>query len=150
MFLADRPLPATVNVRAIDHLNLRIPADGVADARRFYADRLGLALDNVDRFEAGEKPFFDVRLAPEHVLHLRPTEEFTDPDRTDFDHVALVVEEEIGTVKRRLAEAGVEVEAELDGPLGATGEADAVYVRDPFGYRIELKEPVEPADQRRG
>lgn len=132
-----------MDVRAIDHLNLRIPEDGVADARRFYVDRLGFELDNYDRFESGDKPFFDVRLAPEHVLHLWPTDEFTTPDGTNYDHVALLVDADIEAVKRDLADAGVDVEEELDGPLGATGEADAVYVRDPFGYRVELKEPAE-------
>ncbi|ESP89598.1 VOC family protein [Candidatus Halobonum tyrrellensis] len=131
-----------MNVRSIDHLNLAIPDDGIEAARRFYVDGLGLSLDNVDRFESGDKPFFDVRLSSEHVLHLRPTDGFVEPDGTDYHHVALVVEEDIETVRARLAEAGIDIERELDGPLGATGEADAVYVRDPFGYRVELKEPV--------
>ncbi|PHQ37449.1 lactoylglutathione lyase, partial [Halorubrum persicum] len=30
----------------------------------------------------------------------------------------------------------------LDEPLGAVGESSAVYVRDPFGYRVELKARV--------
>ena len=132
-----------MNVRALDHVNLRIPEDGAEAARRFYVDGLGFELDNYDRFEAGDKPFFDVRLTPDHVLHLRPTDGFVEPDGTAYDHLALVVEEDIETVKDRLADAGIEVERELDAPLGATGEADAVYVRDPFGYRVELKEPVE-------
>ncbi|MFC7097386.1 VOC family protein [Halobaculum marinum] len=131
-----------MNVRTIDHVNLRIPADGLADARAFYADGLGLSLEGVDRFEAGEKPFFDVRLAPEHVIHLWPTDDFDPPTATNYDHVALVVEEDVETVRTELGDAGIDVEQELDSPLGATGEAGAVYVRDPFGYRVELKEPV--------
>ncbi|MFC7069890.1 VOC family protein [Halobaculum lipolyticum] len=132
-----------MNVRTIDHVNLRIPADGLAAARAFYADGLGFELEGVDRFESGAKPFFDVRLAPAHVIHLWPTEEFAAPAATNYDHVALVVEEDVETVTADLADAGIAVERELDSPLGATGEAGAVYVRDPFGYRVELKEPVE-------
>jgi hypothetical protein len=45
-------------------------------------------------------------------------------------------------VKERLAAAGVPVGSELESPLGATGRAPSVYVEDPFGYRMELKEPV--------
>ena len=131
-----------MDVRTIDHVNLRISADGLADARAFYADGLGFELEGVDRFEAGEKPFFDVRLAPEHVIHLWPTDEFDPPTATNYDHVALVVEADVETTTAALADAGIEVERTLDGPLGATGEAGAVYVRDPFGYRVELKEPV--------
>lgn len=142
MFLVSRPRLPDVHVRTIDHVNLRIPADGLADARDFYADALGFELAGVDRFEAGEKPFFDVRLAPEHVIHLWPTDEFDAPGATNYDHVALVVDEDIESVRETLDDAGVAVERELDSPLGATGEAGAVYVRDPFGYRVELKEPV--------
>jgi len=143
MFLVSRPCTSPVNVRTIDHVNLRIPADGLGAARAFYADALGFELEGVARFEAGEKPFFDVRLAPEHVIHLWPTDAFDAPRATNYDHVALVVDEEIEAVKATLADAGIEVEQELDSPLGATGEAPAVYVRDPFGYRVELKAPVE-------
>jgi catechol 2,3-dioxygenase-like lactoylglutathione lyase family enzyme len=132
-----------VHVRTIDHVNLRIPADGLSDARAFYADALGFELEGVERFETGEKPFFDVRLAPAHVIHLWPTKEFDAPEATNYDHVALVVEEPLEAVKATLTDAGVEVEQELDSPLGATGEAGAVYVRDPFGYRVELKEPAD-------
>ncbi|WP_073308781.1 VOC family protein [Halobaculum gomorrense] len=131
-----------MHARTIDHVNLRIPADGLADAQAFYADALGFELAGVDRFEAGEKPFFDVRLAPEHVIHLWPTDEFDAPKATNYDHLAIVVEEDVKAVKATLADAGIEVERELADPLGATGEAAAVYVRDPFGYRVELKEPA--------
>ncbi|UIP00106.1 VOC family protein [Halobaculum sp. CBA1158] len=134
-----------MQVRAIDHVNLRIPADGLDDARAFYADGLGLELEGVERFESGDKPFFDVRLSPAHVIHLWPTESFEPPTATNYDHVALVVDESVETVIDRLDDAGIGVEKRLDAPLGATGEAAAVYVRDPFGYRVELKEPVEPA-----
>lgn len=144
-FVASATDTGRVHARTIDHVNLRIPADGLDAAREFYADGLGFDLEGVDRFEAGDKPFFDVRLAPEHVIHLWPSEEFTSPTGSNFNHVALVVEEDVGEVKEQLALGGIEVEKELDSPLGATGEAGAVYVRDPFGYRVELKEPVTPA-----
>ena len=45
----------------------------------------------------------------------------------------------IDHVNLRVPAAGVDVEMELDAPLGATGRAPAVYVEDPFGYRSELK-----------
>lgn len=132
-----------MDVRSIDHPNLRIPADGLADAKRFYRDALGFELEGLDRFEADETPFFDVRLAPGQVVHLWPSEEFTKPDGTNYDHVALVVEEDIEAIEMTLDEAGIAVERRLDNPLGATGRAPAVYVRDPFGYRVELKQRVE-------
>jgi len=130
-----------MQARHIDHVNLRIPADGVDDAREFYGERLGFGIED-DSYAAGEKPFFDVRLTPEAVVHLWPTDSFEPPTATNYDHVAVLVEESIAEIEAELDEAGVEVEETLDSPLGATGEAPAVYVRDPFGYRVELKAPV--------
>ncbi|WP_313692638.1 VOC family protein [Halorarum halobium] len=132
-----------MNARTIDHATLHVPTDGLEDARAFYGDALGFDLAGVERFEAGETPFFDVRLTPEHLLHLWPTEEFAEPDGTGYDHLALVVEEGIEAITAELNAAGVEIERRLENPVGATGRAPAVYVRDPFGYRVELKEPVE-------
>jgi catechol 2,3-dioxygenase-like lactoylglutathione lyase family enzyme len=129
-----------MNVETIDHLNLRIPEDGVADALDFYGDGLDLEIEGLQRYESGEKPFFDVRLAPEHVIHLWPTPEFDPPEATNYDHVALLVTESIAEITEQLDSAGIEIETRLDSPLGATGEAPAVYIRDPFGYRVELKE----------
>jgi catechol 2,3-dioxygenase-like lactoylglutathione lyase family enzyme len=128
-----------MDVSHVDHVNLHIPADGVEEAVEFYVDRLGFDTDRMDAFEAGEKPFFSVRLAPTHVVHLWPSQEFEPPTGEHYDHLALVVDHDIGEITDRLAEAGVVVEERLDAPTGATGTAPAVYVRDPFGYRVELK-----------
>ncbi|MDZ5810033.1 VOC family protein [Halorubrum sp. AD140] len=130
-----------MRARHIDHVNLRIPEDGVDDAREFYGDRLGFGIEDA-LYAADEKPFFDVRLSATAVIHLWPTDEFAPPTATNYDHVAVVVEEPIGEIEDELKAAGVAVEKRLDSPLGATGEAPAVYVRDPFGYRVELKARV--------
>ncbi|CDK40692.1 lactoylglutathione lyase [Halorubrum sp. DM2] len=130
-----------MNARHIDHVNLRIPEDGVDDAREFYGDALGFGIEDA-LYAADDKPFFDVRLSATAVIHLWPTAEFEPPTPTNYDHVAVVVEESVDETATELADAGVEVEKTLDSPLGATGEAGAVYVRDPFGYRVELKARV--------
>jgi catechol 2,3-dioxygenase-like lactoylglutathione lyase family enzyme len=128
-----------MDVKTIDHVNLRIPTDGIDDAVEFYGDRLGFTIEGLERHERGEQSFFDVRLAEVHVLHLWPAAAFEPPSGDNFNHVALVVEADIETVTERLAAADVSIESELESPLGATGRAPAVYVEDPFGYRIELK-----------
>ena len=130
-----------MQARHIDHVNLRIPEDGVDEARKFYRDRLGFGIEDA-LYAADEKPFFDVRLSATAVIHLWPTDEFEPPAATNYDHVAVVVEESIEDIEAELDASGVEVEKTLDSPLGATGEAPAVYVRDPFGYRVELKARV--------
>ena len=130
-----------MRARHIDHVNLRIPEDGTDDAREFYGETLGFGIEDA-LYAAGEKPFLDVRLSATAVIHLWPTDEFERPTKTNYDHVAVVVEESIEEIERELEDAGVEVEKTLDSPLGATGEAGAVYARDPFGYRVELKARV--------
>ena len=127
--------------RHIDHVNLRIPADGADDAREFYGERLGFGIEDA-LYAAGEKPFFDVRLSATAVIHCWPTDEFEPPTATNYDHVAVVVEGSADDIQAELDAAGVEVEQSLDAPVGAVGESPAVYVRDPFGYRVELKARV--------
>ena len=128
-----------MDVEAIDHVNLRIPkAGGVERATEFYVDVLGFTVEGFDLYPE-EKPFFSVRLSEDSVIHLWPTEEFETPHRREnYDHVALRLAEDVEDIKSRLDAGGVEIEQELE-PLGATGVAPAVYVRDPFGYRVELK-----------
>lgn len=122
----------------IDHVKLRIPADGVDTAFAFYRDALGFGIDGMDLYESGEKPFFSVRLAPGAVIHIEPDEGFESPARTAYDHVAVRIDDTIAGIEQDLDAAGVEIDRRLD-PLGATGVAPAVYVTDPFGYRLELK-----------
>jgi catechol 2,3-dioxygenase-like lactoylglutathione lyase family enzyme len=129
---------AGMDATAIDHVNLRIPADGLDAAVGFYRDALGFDVENRDLFESGEKPFFSVRLTPASVIHLRPAEDFEPPAETAFDHVAIEFAHDIDELCDHLEAAGVEIDRRLE-PLGATGVAPAVYVTDPFGYTLELK-----------
>jgi len=127
-----------MDVSAIDHVNIRIPEDGVDDAVAFYRDGLGLEPENLDRYRDGERTIFSVRLNEQSIVHIRPVESFTPPDGEGFDHFAIAVDEPIEAVRERLEEADIPIERDGN-PLGATGRAPAVYVRDPFGYPIELK-----------
>lgn len=128
-----------MDVRHMDHVNLRTPADALDAARAFYEERLGFPLEGVGAFETGEKPFFDVRLAPTAVIHLWPSDDFEPPTGANYRHACVVVEQPIEDVKEELDDVGVEVVMELDSPRGATGVGPAVYVADPFGYRLEIK-----------
>jgi catechol 2,3-dioxygenase-like lactoylglutathione lyase family enzyme len=122
---------------AVDHPTLTIPADGVETAVDFYTD-LGFSIEGRDRYESGERPILAVRLTPDSVIHLRPSEGFEPPSGDAFDHVAIRVDADVDAIRETLTAAGAEIERELV-PLGATGEAPAVYARDPFGYLLELK-----------
>lgn len=128
-----------MHARAIDHVNLRIPEEGVAAALEFYRDVLGFEPENLDAYRAGDRRSFSVRLGPSAVIHFRPVDSFDEPIGENFDHVAIVVEATVAEVTAQLGEADIEIERE-GSPLGATGRHPAVYVRDPFGYLLELKQ----------
>lgn len=123
----------------LDHANLTIPEDRVDDAVAFYREALGFELEDLDAYRAGERPIFSVRLSESSLLHLSPSENFEPPEETNFDHVAIVVEDSMDAIQQQLSDAGIDVEREPRELKGATGSAPAVYVRDPFGYRIEIK-----------
>lgn len=128
-----------MRVNTIDHVNLLIPKGGVDDALGFYGDTLGFETENLDAYERGERSIFSFRLTPTSVIHIRPDESFKRPDQANFDHYALVVEDSLDEVQETLRNSGVEIIREGN-PLGATGRNSAVYVEDPFGYLIELKQ----------
>lgn len=128
-----------MNPSHLDHVNLRIPVEGVDDAVAFYRDTLGFELEDLNAYRAGERPIFSVRLSETSLIHVSPSEEFDPPGERNFDHVAIVVDDPIDAIERDLREAGVEIEREARDLKGATGTAPAVYARDPFGYRVEIK-----------
>jgi len=128
-----------MNGTAIDHVKLHIPDDSVETAVGFYRDVLGFEITGMDLYESGEKPFFSIRFAPGAVIHLEPDAAF-DPAaaRSAYDHVAVRVDDTIEGIESSLSAADVEIDRRIDA-LGATGVAPAVYITDPFGYRLELK-----------
>lgn len=128
-----------MQVERIDHVNIRIPADRVEEAVRFYRDVLGFEPYKLDAYRDGERTSFFFRMGETALITIRPVESFRDPDDTNYDHCCLIVDATIAEVKERLEEHGIDIEREST-PLGSQGRAPAVYIRDPFGYRFELKE----------
>lgn len=135
---------------AMDHVNLRYPEDELATALEFYVEKLGFEAELVAYDEDGE-PYvdhpshFSVRLGETSLMHMTPESDptiinrYQDAERTGFDHVGILFDEPLSAIKARLDEAGIEVHREFE-PTGATGTAPAVFVIDPFGYMLELKE----------
>lgn len=133
---------------AIDHLNLKIPPDGHDRALAFYRDTLGFDADRLDGFATDELPFFAIRLTDRSVIHFWPDLDFEPPSGQNYNHLSIHLDEPIESIKETLDTAGVSPEDERK-VLGATGTARAVYVRDPFGYLVELKARHDSAPEGR-
>jgi catechol 2,3-dioxygenase-like lactoylglutathione lyase family enzyme len=119
-----------VSVRAIDHVNIRAPADDIAKLKQFYCDVVGL--------REGWRPAFESRghwlYAGDHpIVHLVEG----DPDRArtsaGIDHVSFL-STDIDDFANRLREHGVEFRISQVPTLGLT----QLLLRDPLGLGVEI------------
>jgi len=133
---------APLTVTALDHFVLR-----VRDLERsigFYRDVLGLPIECLDEYRAGTRPFVSARVGGQ-LIDLVPDPSY-DPEAGmrsgGFLHLCVRVR---GSLERdvlpRVRNGAVEViENAPMIRLGATGYGSSIYVRDPDGYVVELKE----------
>jgi catechol 2,3-dioxygenase-like lactoylglutathione lyase family enzyme len=127
-----------LRIIAPDHTNWRVR--DLEASLSFYRDILGLEPFGLEEYRRGERPLVSLRVTQDFILHLTPDPEFERGPTGGYDHLALVVEEaKPDELAKHLREAGVEVERQFESITGARGEGPALYVRDPDGYRIELK-----------
>lgn len=131
-----------VSITALDHFVLR-----VRDLDRsvaFYRDVLGLPIECLEEYRAGTRPFVSARLGG-HLLDLVPDPTY-DPSvglsSGGFMHFCVRVTGALARdVLPRVRARGVEVIEETPMVrLGATGYGLSIYIRDPDGYIVELKE----------
>ena len=127
-----------MRVTSADHTNWRVR--DLEASLGFYRDVLGLEPFGLEEYRRGERPLVSLRVTENFILHLTPDPEFERGLTGGYDHLALVVE---GTqpdeLAKRLQRMGVEVEKQFESIVGARGAGPALYVRDPDGYRVELK-----------
>ncbi|HZS35133.1 MAG TPA: VOC family protein [Methylomirabilota bacterium] len=128
---AHRP---PLEVLELDHVVLRV-RDQVA-SQRFYTEVLGLALDHVN--EAAR--LVQLR-AGRHLIDLLPlSREEAAPEPAGLDHVCLAVRcADLPRLVEWLRARGVPIDGEVSVRRGAFGEGESIYIRDPDGYRLELK-----------
>ena len=119
-----------MRIVAIDHVQLAMPAGREAEARRFYAELLGIPerAKPPELAARGGAWFEDGPLK----VHLGVDADFRPAKKA---HPALVVRG-LRELVARLHAAGVDVvEDPQDG-------FDRIYADDPFGNRLELLEPL--------
>lgn len=119
-----------MRITEIDHVVLN-----VADAHRsleFYSGVLGLEPVRLAEWEAGEAPFVSVRVHDGFIIDLMEIERTGE----NADHFCLVVEDDLDEL---VAEGVIEPEAGPMDLFGARGQGWSVYLRDPDGNRVELR-----------
>ncbi len=127
-----------MKVVGADHTNFRVK--NLEASLSFYGDILGLEPFGLEEYRRGERPIVSLRITENFILHLIPDPEFERASIGGYDHLALVVENaEPDELAEHLRTSGVEVEKQFESIAGARGEGPALYLRDPDGYRVELK-----------
>lgn len=120
-----------MRVTGLDHIVLK-----VADARRsleFYAGTLGLEPVRQAEWEAGEAPFVSVRVSDDVIIDLMEMERSGE----NADHFCLVIDDDLDQL---VADGVVEPEFPPAELFGARGQGWSVYVKDPDGNRVELRQ----------
>jgi glyoxylase I family protein len=131
-----------IRVTALDHFVLRVR--NLDASLAFYGTLLGLPVESLDEYRAGSRPFVSVR-AGTSLIDLVPDRTY-DPESGmrsgGFLHFCVRVAGRLSEeVLPRLRQAEVEIMEESPMMrLGATGYGASIYVRDPDGYVVELKE----------
>jgi len=122
----------------LDHVVLHVRDQEAS--RRFYTEVLGCTLDHVNAAAS----LVQLRFG-EHLIDLLPGDGGEGGAR-GLDHFCLSVRcTDLAAVREALAARGVTVEGEVVERRGAFGSGPSLYLRDPDGYRIELK-PRRPPD----
>ena len=115
----------------LDHVVLRVRDQEVS--RRFYTEKLGCTVDHVNE----RISLMQLRFG-EQLIDLLPGER--GPDGSGMDHVCLSIRcTDPAAARAALVESGVAVEGGVVERRGAFGTGPSLYLRDPDGYRIELK-----------
>lgn len=117
----------------LDHVVLRVRDQDAS--RRFYVDLLGCSVDHVnERASLVQLRFGD------QLIDLLPAAGPPPADGAGLDHVCLSIRcPDLEAVRAALAGRGVAVDGEVVSRRGAYGTGPSLYIRDPDGYRIELK-----------
>lgn len=135
----------SIRATALDHFVLRVRDLEVSLG--FYRDLLGLPIESLDEYRSGTRPFVSARVGGS-LIDLVPDPTY-DPEAGmrsgGFLHLCVRVSGRLAEeVLPRVRARGFEILEET--PLvrmGATGYGPSVYVRDPDGYVVELKEESE-------
>lgn len=126
-----------MTVTGIDHVQIAAPAGCEAQARAFYGAQLGMQeLPKPEPIRARGGCWFR---AGAQELHIGVEAEFAPARKA---HPGLVVSD-LGAVRARFREAGIEWEDDTK-----IAGVERLFVHDPFGNRLELRDQVGSAVEK--
>src|ERR1700674_3952971 len=123
----------------IDHVVLRVRDQAVS--QKFYVDVLGCTVARVnERISLIHLRFGDQLIDLVPVSAPAPAGAAPAPEGVGMDHLCLSIEcDDVGKLADELVRRGVTLDGKVSDRFGAYGTGPSVYVRDPDGYRVELK-----------
>jgi catechol 2,3-dioxygenase-like lactoylglutathione lyase family enzyme len=120
----------------LDHVVLRVRDQ--AASQRFYVDVLGCTVDHVNT----RISLIQLRFG-QALIDLLPAEGPPAPEGSGMDHVCLSIRcDDLTAVAASLRARGVTLDSDVVQRRGAWGDGPSLYIRDPDGYRLELKPRV--------
>jgi catechol 2,3-dioxygenase-like lactoylglutathione lyase family enzyme len=130
-----------IKVRSLDHFVLRVR--DLDKSLAFYHDLLGLEILFLKEYKANERPFVSARIG-ESLIDLVPDPTY-DPDTGKmaggYMHCCVEVENNLTELIPFLKSRGIAMIDDQPVPrMGARGMGLSIYVLDPDGYVVELKE----------
>lgn len=128
-------------VEAFDHIVLRV--QDLDRALAFYRDVLGLEVLGLEEHREGKRPFVSVRIGHQ-LLDLVPDPTFQRAavaPENGFLHFCMRVRGKVTDWIPELRQHGIALlEEQPAWRMGAAGWGWSIYVQDPDGYIVELKE----------
>ena len=130
--MSDGAAPAAFTPLGLDHVVLTVRDPDAS--RRFYLECLGCTVDHVNE----RIGLVQLRFG-EHLVDLLPAPGPVAPSG-GLDHFCLSIRcDDLARVAAELRRRGVAIEGDVVERRGAYGHGPSIYIRDPDGYRIELK-----------
>ena len=135
--VASLPL---VTITEMDHIVLRVK--DVEESLRFYSELLGLPVERVDQWRAGEVRFPSVRINADTIIDLFASDQETisKEGARNQDHYCMVIEPtDMEALKASFEALGVEIQAGPGKRWGSHGDGISLYIYDPDNNVVELR-----------
>ena len=119
-----------IEIAGIDHVVINV--SDAERAMRWYQKHLGFEPERYGEWLSGKAPFLSMRVNEVTVIDLLET----DRSGENVDHISFCI---TGSLED-LATEDVEIVRKFESVYGAMGWGPALYIRDPDGNVIELKQ----------